>query len=106
MRDELKALAQNIPTIEVPSPGAGFTGNIGSLLNFFITWAIILGGLAALAMILLGGFTYITAQDDADKAEGARKTITNGVIGLIIVASAFVIWRLIVVLTNLGSYLT
>ena len=93
------------PSIVVSNPGTGFTGTFGELLQFFITWAIILGGIAALVMILAGGFNYITAQDDADKAEGARKTITNGVIGLIIVASAFVIWRLIITLTGLGNYI-
>lgn len=95
--------AGGLPTINVPTPATGFKGDIGSLLNFFITWAIILGAVAALVMILIGGFSYLTAQDDADKAEGGRKTITNGVIGLIIVASAFIIWRLIIALVGVDN---
>ncbi len=87
---------------EVSPPESGFTGTIGDLLSFFITWAIILGAIAALVMILIGGFQYLTAQDDADKAEGGRKTITNGVIGLIIVASAYVIWKLVLGLLNVN----
>ena len=100
----MKVYAQSVPTIDVPTPEAGFKGDFGALLNFFITWAIIIGAIAALMMILMGGFSYITAQDDAEKAEGARKTITNGVIGLIIVASAFVIWRLIISITDLDTF--
>jgi glucose uptake protein GlcU len=99
----LKVNAQG-PTITIPTPSSGFTGDFGTLLNFLITWAIILGAIAALVMILIGGFSYITAQDDADKAEGGRKTITNGVIGLVIVASAFVIWRLVIALLNIEVF--
>ena len=101
----VNASAGGLPTIYVPTPETGFRGDFGSLLNFLITWAIVLGAVAALAMILLGGFSYIIAQDDAGKAEGGRKTITNGVIGLIIVASAFIIWRLIIAITGLGSFI-
>ncbi|PIZ46179.1 hypothetical protein COY32_03815 [candidate division WWE3 bacterium CG_4_10_14_0_2_um_filter_41_14] len=91
------------PTILIPTPEVGPQGSFGNLLNSFITWAIAIGALATLAFILMGGFSYVTAQDDAEKAEGARKTITNGVIGLIIIASAFIIWKLVVSLLNLDA---
>ena len=91
------------PTINVPTPSVGAQGSFGELLNNFITWAIAIGAIITLIFILMGGFSYVTAQDDADKAEGARKTITNGVIGLIIIASAFIIWRLVVSILNLDT---
>jgi len=91
------------PTIWIPTPEVGPQGSFGSLLNSFITWAIAIGALATLAFILIGGFSYITAQDDEKKAEGARKTITNGVIGLIIISAAFIIWRLVVSLLGLET---
>lgn len=87
----------------VTQPTIGFTGSFGELVSTLVTWALILGALAALIFILLGGMQYITSGDDADKAEGARRSITNGVIGLIIIASAFLLWRLVVTLLGLDS---
>lgn len=91
------------PTILVPTPEVGPQGSFGDLLNNFITWSIAIGALMTLLFILMGGFNYVTAGDDETKAEGARKTITNGVIGLIIIASAFIIWKLVVSILSLET---
>lgn len=100
-----KAQAQQpLPAdLVVPQPTAGFTGNFGELIATLINWAIALGALVCLIFILIGGFNYVTAGDDSGKAEGARGTITNAVIGLIIIASAFVIFRLLAGLLNVGD---
>jgi len=100
------AAPPQIPTINIPTPATGFSGDLGTLINTVITWIIAIGGIVTLFYILIGGFNYVTAGDDAEKAEGARKTITNGVIGLIIIASAFIIFRLLTSLLNLESVLT
>lgn len=91
------------PTIAIPTPQTGFRGNLGELIGTLITWAVAIGGLLTLMYILMGGFAYVTAGDDAEKAEGARKMITNGVIGLIIIASAFILWRVLVAILNLET---
>lgn len=91
------------PTILVPTPEVGPQGSFGDLLNNFITWSIAIGALITLLFILMGGFNYVTAGDDEKKAEGARKTITNGVIGLVIIGAAFIIWRLVVSILSLDT---
>lgn len=91
------------PTVNVVPPTAGITGEIGAWINTVVTWALGIGAIVALLFILIGGFQYLTAGDDSDQAEGARTTILNGVVGLIILASAFVIWRLLIDILNLGS---
>jgi len=90
-------------TFKVEAPDVGFGKNIGDVINTGVTWAIAIGAIATLIFVLVGGFNYITAGDDPDKAEGARKTLTNGVIGLIILAAAFAIWRLLVSILNLET---
>jgi hypothetical protein len=102
--DKVLAGAGLPSSIPISTPAYGFTGSFGELLSTIISWAIIIGALITLMFILIGGFNYVTAGDDSDKAEGARKTITNGVIGLIIIASAFVLWRLIITLLNLNAF--
>jgi hypothetical protein len=44
-----------------------------------------LAGVVAVIMVFWGGFKYITAQGNPDNAKGARTTIINAMIGLVIV---------------------
>lgn len=53
------------------------------------------GGLLAVAMILYGGIQYIISQGEPDKTKGARTTILNAIIGLVITMSAVAIVNLI-----------
>ena len=50
--------------------------------------AITLGGVVAAILIFVGGFKYVLAQGEPDKAANARKTAINAVIGLVIVIVA------------------
>lgn len=43
-----------------------------------------LSGVMAVLFIVFGGFKYMLAQGDSSKVAGAKKTITNAVIGLAI----------------------
>lgn len=54
---------------------------------------IILGflGIVAVIIILLGGFKWMTAGGNEDKVGEAKKLITAGVIGLVIIIAAFAI---------------
>lgn len=60
---------------------------------FAVVTNIALGIGIALAVIFLivGGIQYITSKGDQKAAETARKTLTNAVIGFIIVVGAFTI---------------
>jgi Type IV secretion system pilin len=44
-----------------------------------------LAGLVAVVMVFWGGFKYITSQGNPDSAKGARTTVINAIIGLVIV---------------------
>ncbi len=48
-------------------------------------------GIIAVIIILYGGFTWLTAAGNEDKVAQARKIIIAGVIGLIIILSAWAI---------------
>lgn len=54
---------------------------------------IVLGflGIVAVVIILLGGFKWMTAMGGDDKVGEAKKLITAGLIGLIIIIAAFAI---------------
>jgi len=87
--------------------GAGVdTSNVSQQVPVFCTasdittWAInlLLGlaGSAAVVFIIVGGYQYITSNGNDETAEQARKTITNSVIGLIVIIMAYAIVRIVV----------
>ena len=56
---------------------------------------ILVGGLAFLLYFLLGGLEWITAGGEKGKIEEARGKITQGLIGLAILAASYVIIKFI-----------
>ncbi len=50
-----------------------------------LSWVV---GVAAVVMIIIGGFKYITAGGDSNSISSAKSTITYAVIGLVIAALA------------------
>ena len=52
-----------------------------NMLNFVAG----LGALAAVAFVIFGGFTFLTAGGDADKYKKAQGTIVNALVGLVII---------------------
>lgn len=45
-------------------------------------------GIAAVIMIIVGGFRYITSDGNQDKVKGAKNTLIYAIIGLVVVALA------------------
>jgi len=84
-----KAYALNWPTIPVV-PGGRLTGS-GGIIDFVVTWFLILAGAIAVIYLIYGGMLYITAAGDAEKATKGRTALINAIIGIIIIALAFVI---------------
>lgn len=48
-------------------------------------------GIVAVAIIILGGFKWVTAGGEAEKVSKAKKYIFQGLIGLVIVLAAYAI---------------
>ena len=53
-------------------------------------------GIIAVVIILLGGFKWMTAGGNEDKVAEARKLITAGIIGLIIIMAAWGIAKFVI----------
>jgi len=90
-----------IPSFNIPTPQGGLPGTPEVLISTSITWAIILAVLVTLAFIVWGGFDYIMSGEDVKKTAAARQKITNGLIGLIIVAATWIIFKFMVSFTQL-----
>lgn len=62
-----------------------------------INLAISFLGLGAVVIILIGGFRWMTSMGNDDSIKKAKKMITAGVIGLVIILAAWGIARFVVI---------
>ena len=68
---------------------------LGSFVQKSFSAVILVAGLATFMYLVYGGIQWIMAGGDKGKLEEARNKITNGIIGLAIVASAWAVYLLI-----------
>ena len=74
--------------------------NFGKLLSSVVGFALAAAGLIFFFMLVWGGIRYMTAGGDDKSIMAARQTITNAIIGLLIIVSSFVIIKLIALATG------
>lgn len=67
-----------------------------NVVKFLMTFL----GIIAVTVILLGGFKWMTASGNDDKVQEAKKLIMAGVIGLVIILSAYAIVQYIISTTT------
>lgn len=66
------------------------TGTNGVLLNVAKIIAVI-AGLSAIIVIIISGFSYVTADGDAQKAKKARDALVGALVGLFIIGISSVV---------------
>ena len=87
----------NLGDQKVFAPAAALGGNkatLSTLLNPLIINILIVSGIVAFGTILIAGFSFIAASGDKAKTAQASQALTYGIIGLVVVAAAFLITRL------------
>lgn len=62
---------------------------IGSILAVLIKFIFPLAGVGLLIVIISAGFTLLTSAGDAKKMEKGKQTLTQGVIGFIVIFLAY-----------------
>jgi len=84
------------PTGETPATLKDLEGLFGNVISFVLGFA----GITLFIMLLVGGFQFITAGGDPKAVEGAKKTLTYAIIGIVAIAASFLILRFISVFTG------
>src|SRR3989344_2152535 len=69
--------------------------SLGKLISNVVGALFIAGFLLSFVYLLLGGFTWITSGGDKTKLETARNRITNAIVGIIVVGSAYALAALV-----------
>jgi len=93
-----------------PNPGASEVGTVTNTGDFtgvvtlkgfewvfdnILTVAIAFAGLTAFVLILISGVRFITAGGDPKQLEGARKSLSFAILGVVLIAVSYLIIQLI-----------
>ena len=89
-----QALAVDLKTVYTPAAALGTNPTLSTLINPIIANVLIISGIVAFGTILFAGFTFISAAGDKVKTAQASQALTYGIIGLVVVAAAFIITKL------------
>ncbi|MDO8269964.1 MAG: hypothetical protein Q7T54_04830 [Candidatus Levybacteria bacterium] len=73
------------------------------IIKNVVNAALVFAGIVALFLIIYAGIMYITSKGDQQKIDGAKKTVTYAIIGLIIIFLSFFIVSLISALTGVDQ---
>lgn len=93
--------AANESTLKPPPGSIGTDVSPESIPQLVVNILFYVGGILALAYLMYGGIRYITSRGERAQVEAAKKHLTAAIIGLIIVAGAFFIIK--IVFTVLGA---
>jgi len=77
-------------------------GHFNTIFSTILNLAIGFGLLVVFIMLLLGGFSYLTAGGDPKANEGAKKTITYAILGLVMMIMAWFALQLIQAFTGVN----
>ncbi|MDO8488219.1 MAG: hypothetical protein Q7S31_02795 [bacterium] len=90
------ALAQDVDLTKISDQYKDLSNvNAQGVLSFVINGLLIVAGLIAFLFLLWGGVQWILAGGDKEGTEKARKRITNALVGLAIVFSAYALAYLV-----------
>lgn len=78
---------------------AGVICILQNILSFILAIAFII----AVIFLVIGGFRYIVSQGNEEGVEKAKGTITNAIIGIVVIVLAYVIIQVVFRLVNVGT---
>lgn len=89
-------------TIQIPTPSQGINpgANPGKVIGNAITIIFVLALLLVLVFVIIGAFQWITSGGDKEKTGKARGVITNALVGMVLLALAFLIVKVVGAIVN------
>jgi len=69
------------------------SGSFADIIARALDLILLIAGIIAVVILVYGGIQYMTAGGDSAKADKGRTTIVNAIIGIAIIALAFLIVR-------------
>jgi len=77
------------------------TDNLLDVVSTIINLAFALAGIVAVVYLIMGGFNYVTAGGNPEAVEGAKTTLVNAIIGLVVILVSYLIIQF--VMSQIGA---
>jgi len=74
--------------------------HLGGLIKRIIEYGLGFAGIVLFILLVIGGFKFITSGGDPKAVEGAKKTLTSAIMGLVIILVAYLLLVLITTITG------
>lgn len=75
--------------------GAKRALDIPTTVHLVINWALYIAAIIAVVFVIIGGFMYMTSAGDPGKATKGRTTLTNALIGLVIIVMSYMLVQIV-----------
>lgn len=99
----LDILAQiNPTTLPTIFPPARYFNSIGGIVNILISLVMTIAALTFGVMLLISAYKILTAGENAEAVDSAKKTATFAIIGLVIIFMAYTFVRLLAWILNVN----
>jgi hypothetical protein len=92
-------------TTDIETPALEFfkIQKLGTFITGFFQFVLVISAIMAMAYLIWGGINWMMSEGDKAKYEEARNRITAAIIGLAIIASVWVLWRLVLYFLGIGE---
>lgn len=94
----LVAFAAELSTYK--DTGVASLASLEDLFRNIVKTVVSLAAVSLFLMFIVGGFSFLFSGGDQKKLDQARGTLTNAIIGLVVISSAYLILRIIGTLTG------
>jgi hypothetical protein len=82
---------------------AGGSSNVVCILRAVLMFILSIAFIVAVIFLVIGGFRYITSQGNEEGIEKAKGTITNAIIGIVVIVLAWIILTIVLNLVSSGT---
>jgi small-conductance mechanosensitive channel len=90
-------------SITIPLLGTqGGSTSLPAVVSRVILFMLYISAILAVVYLIYGGITYITAGGDTERATKGRTALINAIIGIVIIALAFLIVRWVIGVLQAG----
>jgi len=90
----------------ITNPSTKFTNPdtlVGDIVSRFLLYAIAFAGLVFFVKLVSAGFNLLTSIGDPQKIQSATKSLTNALIGLVIVVSVYFLAQILATVLGLNQ---
>lgn len=70
-------------------------GSIAAIFRLIINWALAIAFIAAVIMLIYGGFLYITSAGNTENATKGKTAIINALVGIVIIVLSYIIVQIV-----------